>query len=414
MTQKLWLFQLQYKAFVLERWLFQMNVILWEPWWEKVMFPAISFQALIFHTNNTLHQRLWHLRIHSERFYFFGKNPFATIIPLKLGVFLSLVVTRELCVVVQIVFISLQQMSATTPGWIYQFSSDHWSQAAKGSVSTWMGDRLGIPSVAGLTFSFCTAQNWQIFNILHPSRHGFQIQVDHWMTHVDRALRSPLTSKFGVHNFQLPRLYACEMTRCQDTTDCSSCFNGRQGSCPLFICCSAQQQQLNGTKVRACDRVEDQDCHWGAEWMSATTPGWKYQFTSDHWSQAAMGSVSTWMGDRLGIPSVAGSFFFVSAHLFRASFQDRHTLPTGSVGTWMGDHLAPLDSRSDDTLAASVEDRTTELLSDMTKTRNSLRNIHLCAVGLGLGVMTIILYSSDPSITQILCVCHTSHPHRLS
>ena len=35
-------------------------------------------------------------------------------------------------------------MSTAIPCWIYQFSSDHWSQATLGQVSTWMGDRLGI------------------------------------------------------------------------------------------------------------------------------------------------------------------------------------------------------------------------------------------------------------------------------
>ena len=39
---------------------------------------------------------------------------------------------------------------------IYRFSSDHRSQAASGAVSTWMGDRLGIPrAVALLYFIIC-------------------------------------------------------------------------------------------------------------------------------------------------------------------------------------------------------------------------------------------------------------------
>ena len=40
----------------------------------------------------------------------------------------------------------------TIPRWIYRFSSDHRSQAASGPVSTWMGDRLGIPGVVGFCF----------------------------------------------------------------------------------------------------------------------------------------------------------------------------------------------------------------------------------------------------------------------
>ena len=45
----------------------------------------------------------------------------------------------------------------TIPRWIYRFSSDHRSQAASGPVSTWMGDRLGIPGVVG--FCFCTHES---------------------------------------------------------------------------------------------------------------------------------------------------------------------------------------------------------------------------------------------------------------
>ena len=40
---------------------------------------------------------------------------------------------------------------------------------------------------------------------------------------------------------------------------------------------------------------------------------WKYQFSSDHWSQATSSVVSTWMGDRLGTPRNADIFclFFI-------------------------------------------------------------------------------------------------------
>ena len=37
-------------------------------------------------------------------------------------------------------------------------------------------------------------------------------------------------------------------------------------------------------------------------------PRWKYQFSSDHWSQATLGQVSTWMGDRLGTPGAVVFF----------------------------------------------------------------------------------------------------------
>ena len=36
----------------------------------------------------------------------------------------------------------------------YRFSSDHRSQATSGEVSTWMGDRLGIPRAVDFVFLF--------------------------------------------------------------------------------------------------------------------------------------------------------------------------------------------------------------------------------------------------------------------
>ena len=42
---------------------------------------------------------------------------------------------------------------------------------------------------------------------------------------------------------------------------------------------------------------------------SATIPSGKNRFSSDHRSQARLGQVSTWMGDRLGIPGVADFLF---------------------------------------------------------------------------------------------------------
>ena len=42
---------------------------------------------------------------------------------------------------------------------------------------------------------------------------------------------------------------------------------------------------------------------------------WNYQFSSDHWSQATLSTVSTWMGDRLGTPCDVASHFFIFAKL---------------------------------------------------------------------------------------------------
>ena len=46
---------------------------------------------------------------------------------------------------------------------------------------------------------------------------------------------------------------------------------------------------------------------------------WTYQFSSDHWSQATLSLVSTWMGDRLGTRGAVGIFLFsrfFSSHAF--------------------------------------------------------------------------------------------------
>ena len=49
--------------------------------------------------------------------------------------------------------------------WIYQFSSDHWSQAASSPVSTWMGDRLGSRGAVGI--SFCFLLNFNISKVYY-------------------------------------------------------------------------------------------------------------------------------------------------------------------------------------------------------------------------------------------------------
>ena len=52
--------------------------------------------------------------------------------------------------------------------------------------------------------------------------------------------------------------------------------------------------------------------HMGAIFMYFSPTAishWTYQFSSDHWSQAMLSPVSTWMGDRLGTLGVVGIFF---------------------------------------------------------------------------------------------------------
>ena len=55
-----------------------------------------------------------------------------------------------------------------------------------------------------------------------------------------------------------------------------------------------------GSMINACVMVK---------MLSTAIPRWKYRFSSDHRSQATSGQVSTWMGDRLGIPGAVDFFF---------------------------------------------------------------------------------------------------------
>ena len=62
---------------------------------------------------------------------------------------------------------------------------------------------------------------------------------------------------------------------------------------------------------------------------SAFISRWKYQFSSDHWSQATSSVVSTWMGDRLGTPCNADIFIFfafIICHLLTFCNVPPHTL----------------------------------------------------------------------------------------
>ena len=52
--------------------------------------------------------------------------------------------------------------STTTPQGMYRFSSDHRSQVLSGGVSTWLGDRLGIPRVV----DFLDISFWVISHFL--------------------------------------------------------------------------------------------------------------------------------------------------------------------------------------------------------------------------------------------------------
>ena len=57
-------------------------------------------------------------------------------------------------------------LSTAIPRWKYRFSSDHRSQATSGSVSTWMGDRLGIPSAVDFYLNFLIT-NWTYLTKLY-------------------------------------------------------------------------------------------------------------------------------------------------------------------------------------------------------------------------------------------------------
>ena len=54
--------------------------------------------------------------------------------------------------------ISFKYLTSTTiPPGKNRFSSDHRSQVWLGEVSTWMGDRLGIPRFVDFPFSYATS-----------------------------------------------------------------------------------------------------------------------------------------------------------------------------------------------------------------------------------------------------------------
>ena len=69
-------------------------------------------------------------------------------------------------------------MVSIIPPRIDQFSSDHWSQTRTGRVSTYMGDRLGIPCVLSIFSLFSNLKSrtkWLLVRILKIGEH-FRIQ----------------------------------------------------------------------------------------------------------------------------------------------------------------------------------------------------------------------------------------------
>ena len=125
----------------------------------------------------------------------------------------------------------LQVLTATSR-WKYRFSSEHRSQTTSSPVSTWMGDRLGIPG----------AVSFYLF---------------HWILLKTKVIKS------------------------------------------------------QGVSIKQCVNFFQ---------VLTATSRWKYRFSSEHRSQTTSSPVSTWMGDRLGIPGAVSvlkllyTFFVLIAH----------------------------------------------------------------------------------------------------
>ena len=154
--------------------------------------------------------------------------------------------------------IYIKWMSTAIPRRKYPVSLAPGSQATSGPVSTWMGDRLGIPGAVDF-FLFFYACNF-------------------------------------VNNYFMLRL---KWSYCLNLNDF------RQINCKLF----------------ECDwLVFDQSIWFLATahliyviWMSTAIPRRKYPVSLAPGSQATSGPVSTWMGDRLGIPGAVDFFLFFYA-----------------------------------------------------------------------------------------------------
>ena len=63
------------------------------------------------------------------------------------------------CCWLEVLFSPHILMSTTIPHWKHQFSSDHWSKAVLGRVSTLVGDHLGILCFVDSSFKFWTFYN---------------------------------------------------------------------------------------------------------------------------------------------------------------------------------------------------------------------------------------------------------------
>ena len=77
--------------------------------------------------------------------------------------------------------------------WIYQFSSDHWSQAASSPVSTWMGDRLGTRGAVGI--SFCEISPVIKSMTLHEKKKRKRKKFDANSTQCSQAVTHPSTNR---------------------------------------------------------------------------------------------------------------------------------------------------------------------------------------------------------------------------
>lgn len=91
--------------------------------------------------------------------------------------------------------------------------------------------------------------------------------------------------------------------------------------------------------------------------LSTSIPARKHRFSSDHRSQARQGQVSTWMGDRLGIPGDVGLslFFFFFSFLIPQFFQLGGERTAKSAGYQKADTTTRLDETRLDATVSCAE-----------------------------------------------------------
>ncbi len=177
-------------------------------------------------------------------------------------------------------------MPTAIPPWVNQFSSDHWSQAESGHVSTWMGDCLETHAVVGFIFQF--------------SR--LSLFVDKWLSVSIKKLTTILSQELrnsnycntrpGIADFVLELMVVCR--RLYDLGDFVSIFRF-----------NLIRYDWSPIRIRKADIL----LIFSQFTMPTAIPPWVYQFSSDHWSQAGSGHVSTWMGDCLGTHGAVGFIF---------------------------------------------------------------------------------------------------------